>query len=36
MLDMTFYSDEEWFHLKDYVNSQNTHMWLTKKSPYNP
>jgi hypothetical protein len=30
ILDMTFYSDEEWFHLTGYVNSQNTHLWLTK------
>lgn len=27
LLDITFYSDEAWFHLTGYVNSQNMRMW---------
>jgi hypothetical protein len=29
LLDLTFYSDEVWFMLSGYVNSQNFHMWST-------
>jgi hypothetical protein len=28
MLDMTFLTGGAWFHLKDYMNSQDTHRWL--------
>lgn len=27
ILDVTFYTDEAWFHLGGYVNSQNTRLW---------
>jgi len=27
ILDVTFFTDEAWFHLSGYVNSQNTHIW---------
>jgi hypothetical protein len=27
ILDYTWFSDEAWFHLSGYVNSQNTHLW---------
>lgn len=27
VLDITFYSDEAWFHLSGYVNSQNSRLW---------
>ena len=30
LLDITSYSDEAWFHLSGYVNSQNTRMWATE------
>jgi AraC-like DNA-binding protein len=26
ILDVTFFTDEAWFHLSEYVNSQNTHL----------
>ncbi|CAH1374506.1 unnamed protein product, partial [Tenebrio molitor] len=26
-LDLTFYSDEAWFHLTDFINSQTMRMW---------
>lgn len=29
LLDNTFYSDEAWFHLSGYVNSQNYRIWST-------
>jgi hypothetical protein len=29
-LDKTFYSDEAYFHLSGYVNSQNTRMWSSE------
>jgi hypothetical protein len=33
LLDITWYTDEEWFHLSGYVNSQITPMWATEH-PY--
>lgn len=30
MLDWTFFSDEAWFHLTQYVNSQKTFLWSTE------
>jgi hypothetical protein len=27
ILNYTWFSDEAWFHLSGYVNSQNTHLW---------
>ena len=30
LLDITWYSDEAWFHLSLYVNSQNTRIWATE------
>lgn len=27
MLDVTFFTDEAWFHLSGYVNSQNSRLW---------
>ena len=30
LLDITWYSDETWFHLNGYVNSQNTRIWATE------
>jgi len=32
LLDITWYSDEAWFHLTGYVNSQNTCIWATEHS----
>ena len=29
LLNLTFFSDEAWFHLSGYVNSQNMRMWST-------
>lgn len=29
ILDLTFYSDEAWFHLSGYVNNQNYRTWST-------
>jgi hypothetical protein len=29
-LDKTFYTDEAYFHLSGYVNSQNTRMWSSE------
>src|SRR5579872_6567962 len=31
--NLTFFSDEAWFHLSGYVNSQNMRMWSTD-NPY--
>lgn len=31
LLDKTFFSDEAWFYLNGYVNSQNMRMWTTEK-----
>ena len=33
LLDITRYSDETWFHLSGYVNSQKTRIWATEH-PY--
>ena len=30
LLDITWYSDETWFHVSGYVNSQNTRIWATE------
>ena len=30
LLDITWYSVEAWFHLRGYVNSQNTRIWATE------
>jgi hypothetical protein len=30
MLDVTAFSDEEWFHLTGYVNSQTSPIWSTE------
>ena len=30
LLDITWCSDESWFHLSGYVNSQNTRIWATE------
>jgi hypothetical protein len=30
LLEKTFFSDEAWFHLSGYVNSQNMRIWSTK------
>ena len=27
VLDVTFFTDEAWFHLSGYVNSQNSRLW---------
>ena len=32
-LDKTFFTDEAWFHLNGYINSQNTRIWATE-SPH--
>ena len=32
ILDLSFFSDEAWFHLSDYVNSQNFRIWGTENS----
>lgn len=29
-LDLTFYSDEAWFHLSEYINFQKSRIWSTK------
>lgn len=34
VLDLTFFSDEAWFHLSGYVNSQNYRTWATE-NPHN-
>lgn len=31
-LDVTFYTDEAWFHFSGYMNSQNTHLWSSENS----
>ncbi|RZC38791.1 hypothetical protein BDFB_014600, partial [Asbolus verrucosus] len=33
VLEKTFFSDEAWFHLSGYVNSQNMRMW-SSENPY--
>jgi hypothetical protein len=30
VLNYTFFTDEAWFHLSGYINSQNTRVWATK------
>jgi len=30
ILDVTFFTDEDWFHLSGYVNTQNTRLWLSE------
>jgi hypothetical protein len=30
ILDVTFFTDEAWFHLSEYVNSQNTCLWSSE------
>jgi hypothetical protein len=30
ILDYTWFSDEAWFHLSGYVNSQKTHLWVSE------
>src|SRR5699024_11571821 len=30
LLDLSFFSDEAWFHLSGYVNSQNYRIWSTE------
>jgi hypothetical protein len=30
ILDVTFFTDEAWFHLSEYVNSQNIRLWGSK------
>ena len=30
ILDVTFFTDEAWFHLSRYVNSRNTHIWAAE------
>jgi hypothetical protein len=32
ILDYTWFSDEAWFHLSGYVNSQTTHLWGSENS----
>jgi hypothetical protein len=32
MLDVTFFSDEALFHLTNYVNTQNTHIWSAENT----
>jgi hypothetical protein len=32
ILDYTWFSDEAWFHLSGYVNSQNTRLWGSENS----
>ncbi|RZB39757.1 hypothetical protein BDFB_014971 [Asbolus verrucosus] len=34
LLDLTFFSDEAWFHLSGYINSQNMRMWCSKNPHY--
>jgi hypothetical protein len=31
-LDLSFFSDEAWFHLSGYVNSQNCRIWSTENT----
>jgi len=33
VLDQVFFTDEAWFHLSGYVNSQNYQTWRTEKPP---
>lgn len=30
MLDLTYFTDEAWFHLSGYINSQNYRTWATE------
>ena len=30
ILDVTFFTDEAWFHLSGYINSQNSHLWSSE------
>ena len=30
ILDLTWFTDEAWFHLSGYINSQNTRIWAEK------
>jgi hypothetical protein len=30
ILDVTFFTDETWFHLSGYVNTQNTQLWSSE------
>jgi hypothetical protein len=30
ILDLTFFTDEAWFHLSEYVNSQHTRLWSSE------
>ncbi|XP_063919174.1 uncharacterized protein LOC135134425 [Zophobas morio] len=34
LLEKTFFTDEAWFHLSGYVNSQNMRMWNQEKPPF--
>ena len=34
LLEKTFFTDEAWFHLSGYVNSQNMRMWSQEKPPF--
>jgi hypothetical protein len=34
ILEKTFFSDESWFHLSGYVNSQNMRMWSGENPHY--
>jgi hypothetical protein len=42
ILDITFFTDEAWFHLSGYINSQNTRVWALenphefKETPLHP
>jgi hypothetical protein len=29
-LQLTFISQEEWFHLQGYINTQNNHYWISQ------
>ena len=31
-VDLYFITDEAWFHISSYINSQNTHYWSTDNS----
>ena len=33
ILDLTWFTDEAWFHLSEYINSQNTRIWA-ETNPY--
>ncbi|RZC36595.1 hypothetical protein BDFB_012063, partial [Asbolus verrucosus] len=42
LLDLIFYTDEVWFHLSEYVNSQTRRMWsaeniyIFQETPFHP